>query len=783
MLKDGASTIYGSDAIAGVVNVILRQDFDGAEANAYIGSYTKGDGSRQSYDVTIGSSSDRWNAMLGVAYVKEDPVKAGDREISAVPLFGAINRFRYSSTTPDGRFRFAGKGAGTDFTADGKGGFRPYVGANDSYNFAPDNYLVTPQERASIFASGGLNIADDLRFKITTQYNNRKSEQLLAAMPVTFGRAAPGTNAANILISKNSIYNPTGKDVDYGARRVTETGGRSFNQNVTTSVFNPSFEGTLTFADKPFDWEAGYLYGVNTANNTTYGLFSVPALRNALGPSYRDAAGNAHCGTVAAPIDGCVPMNFLGGEGTISREMLDYATFTAHDEFQYKLKTYYADISGELFDIGNAGAFAFSFGLEHRTESGYDSPDALINSGDTTGNARTATRGGYSLDEAYLELAIPVLADVPGAKLLDFSVATRYSDYSNFGDTLNSKFGFRWKPFDDLMIRGNWSQGFRAPSVAEMFSGIADSFPTIADPCAGFFQGAPNPSRPASCAGIPAYDQPNAQVRISTGGNPNLQPETSTSTTFGFVYSPSWAQGLDISLDWWKINLDDAILTVTGQTVLDHCYRAGDAASCALISRTSSGEISDLLAGPLNIGKFVSEGYDITVGYRLPETAWGKFSFTWDTSYLSKFTQDLDGDGVVTDDEGGNQAGEYSQSSNNWRIRSNLATRWERGDWGATWNARYYSRQEEDCSAIPAVQQPLVCNAAAGARPQNKIGARVYNDASVYWNAPWNAKVTLGVNNILDQDPPSFVNAFANSFDPQYEIPGRFVYMQYKQVF
>ena len=227
-------------------------------------------------------------------------------------------------------------------------------------------------------------------------------------------------------------------------------------------------------------------------------------------------------------ISGCVPMNFLGGVGGITQEMLDFSTFTAHDEYSYTQKSYYANVSGDLFTLPG-GALGFSFGLEHRTEDGYDSPDALINSGSTTGNARTATSGGYDLDEAYLELAIPVLSDVPFAKLLDFSLATRYSDYSNFGDTLNSKFGFRWKPIEDLLIRGNWSEGFRAPSIAELFAGQADSFPQVSDPCNQANFGNQTPPAQARCQaeGVPngGYAQNNTQIRITVGGNPNLLPE------------------------------------------------------------------------------------------------------------------------------------------------------------------------------------------------------------------------------------------------------------------
>lgn len=810
VLKDGASSIYGSDAIAGVVNVILRQNFDGAEANAYLGQFDKGDGETQAYDFTIGSVGDRWSAMLGVGYVKQEPVWAGDREISAVPVFGSSPGFGGSSTTPDGRYCILDMTTFACAQPDGSyglwkvdpsspNGYTPWAGTSDNFNFAPLNYLLTPQERISVFANGSLDISDNLRFKTTVTYNQRKSEQLLAAMPVVVG--FPGApQAADIVISQDSIYNPYGQDINWIQRRAVETGGRSFKQNIDTFAFNGAFEGTFDIADKPYDWEAGMFYGENRANNSTNGLLTYTAIRNALGPSMIDSSGNPICvttpGDASTVINGCVPANFLGGAGSLTPEMLQYLTFEAHDQFQYKQKSYYASIGGDLFDLPG-GPLAFSFGLEHREESGFDRPDALINAGDTTGNSRTATNGSYKLDEAYLELAIPVLSDVPGARLLDFSIATRYSDYSNFGDTLNSKFGFRWKPIDDLLIRGNYAEGFRAPSISELFTGVGDSFPNIDDPCNSANFGGLSPAAQARCtaAGVPAggYGQINTQIRISVGGNPNLLPEKAENYTFGFVYNPSWLEGFDISLDWWKIELSDTISNFSGQQILNDCYREGNAQACSLITRGGGGFITDLLSAGLNIGSVDVEGYDMTVGYRLPETAWGKFSFVWDTTYLANFEQDLDGDGVVTDDplvgEGGNQVGEYTDRNNNWRIRSNLAARWEMGDWGATWNARYYSGQDELCTGVVSASQiPIICSdptrrTALGPRAENHIPSVTYHDLSAYWNAPWNAKIAIGVNNVFDKDPPFSATTFANSFDPQYEIPGRFFYMRYTQKF
>lgn len=806
VLKDGASTIYGSDAIAGVVNIILRQNFDGAEANAYFGQYDKGDGSREAYDFTIGSTGERFHATLGVGYVKEEPVWAGNRKISAVPVYGAIPGTGNSSTTPEGRFAYYGNTGRVDssgrpvfgalrpngsegyfITDDGGSTYRNYTSA-DSYNHAPSNYLVTPQERTSVFADAGFSLTDNVRFKSTVTYNERKSEQILAAMPITLGRAAPGTNGANIVIDADNIYNNTGRDINYIQYRASETGGRIYRQNVKTYAFNGAFEGDFEVGNRFFNWEAGMFYGKNDQTDITNGFFNISALRNALGPSFIDATGVARCGTAGAVIDGCVPMNMLGGAGSLTPEMINYAGFTAHDVYGYEQKTYYGSIGGELFNLPG-GPLAFSLGVEHREESGFDDPDALINSGDTTGNARTATSGGYDLDEAYLELAIPLLSDLPGAQLLDFSVATRYSKYSNFGNTTNSKFGFRWKPITDLMIRGNWSEGFRAPSISELYSGVSDTFEDVRDPCAGSYSGgSPNTSIPASCAGVAPYAQANSQIRTTVGGNPDLGPETSTSKTLGFVYSPSWVSGLDISVDWWNIEIKNAIDTQTAQEMLDSCYVAGISSVCSLITREQTGEISNMLAVPNNIGRIEAEGFDFTVGYRLPDTAWGSFNFVWDSTYMTKYIVEK----PLQEPE--ERVGLYrggSARDNNWRLRSNLIANWELGDFGSSVAMRYYSSQVENCTGSNLSDPrniPLLCSdpdrrTSAGAAPRNHIPSVTYTDLSAYWKAPWNARVTIGINNAFDRDPPRSATTFANSFDPQYEIPGRFYYMRYTQRF
>ncbi len=801
VLKDGASVTYGSDAIAGVVNIVLRSAFDGAEINTFYGQYDKGDGLKKSIDFTIGASGKRARAMIAAGYVKEEPVSAGARDISAVPIFGVSPGVSGSSTTPFGRFAVcngtwnatAGTCSGTQTQPGGAAGqftynpgatgtaFRPYNTATDAYNFAPDNYLVTPQERISLYGGGSFDITDDIQFYVRGVFNNRKSSQLLAAMPIVLGTGpGAGVIARTLSISANSIYNPFGLDVVRIQRRATETGGRQFNQDVTTSVLQVGVNGSTTIADRFVSWEVGATYGRNRQSDITTGLFNVPALRDAIGPSML-VNGNPICvrtpGNAATQIANCVPINLLGAAGSITPAMLGYSTFTAQDNLGYEMKHYFANVSADLFKLP-AGTLGFAAGFEKRDESGFDSPDALIASGNTTGNARTPTSGAYDVSEVYAELGIPLLKDLPLVKKLDLSLAVRKSDYSNFGDTTNTKAGLRWQVVPSFLVRANWSEGFRAPSVAELFQGAADSFQSIADPCAspplgGYATLTAEQRARCTAQGVPTggYDQGNTQIRITVGGNPNLKPETSVTTTVGFVFAPEMLPGFDVSVDWWKIELENGISSVSGQGILNRCIREGQAGACGLFTRGAGGTINSLLSADLNFTSNTLEGFDVTANYKFPKTSFGNFAVSADLVYMKKY---LDSDGV-------NLIGQYFDRDNYWRTRLNTQIRWDMGNFGATLASRYYSKQIEECFNPGAFGVPNLCSDPAN--ETNEFKAKLYNDLSVFYKTPWKGRVTVGVNNVFDVKPPVSYSTFANSFDPQYEIPGRFVYLRYSQSF
>jgi len=781
VLKDGASSIYGSDAIAGVVNLITRGDYEGAEVNAYVGQYGQGDGQRTSFDATVGTSSDRGNLVISVSRVEEDAVSAGDRAISAVPEFGRGSA-TYSSYSANGKINASAAAGGNLALRPGAiaSGLAsdPYYALNQyipyttdfNYNFAKDNYLATPQKRSALFAQGSYNLSDNITFKMDALYNERRSAQQLAGFPLSTINTGLSLSGDSYYNPYNAAYGGDGRDVSW-THRLTEA-SRLYDQNTKTSHVYLGLDGFFEFAGRQFNWDAGYAFNKTNEVETQVGDANLLSLEAALGAS-EVRGGRVVCvdGPGGDIISGCTPFNPLSPAGGVSQEMLDYILFTAHNTYQYRNESVTANLSGELFELP-AGWLSFAAGFEHRKESGYSSPDAFIANGLTSGNSFTATSGEYSLDDAYIEVAIPLLKDLPGAQLLELNAATRYSDYSNFGNTLNSKFGFKWKPLDEVLVRGNWAEGFRAPSITNLYRGDSDTFATYSDPCSANGRFAGNAAVLANCGarGVPAgfvaeYNSGGGVnggqtiYPFTLGGNPDLTPETATSKTLGVVYSPSWATGLNISLDWWSIELENRISSFAANTILDKCYVDNISSYCDLITRDATGLVTGMFIGPINAGFQELEGYDLTVKYRLADTSVGTFGFTLDSTYVTK---NRSRDSTQDDWEALN--GKYYESDPYWRLRGNLTTDWTYGDFSASWMIRYRSGLTEAVS-------------------EGTLESITYHDLQLSYNLPWNATVRVGANNIFAKDPPVTLDAFANSFDPQYDIPGRYMYMQYTQRF
>ena len=806
ILKDGASSIYGSDAIAGVVNVITRKRVDGGEASVYLGQYSKGDGDTKQYSFTLGSEGERGGITMSAEYYKADPVWASDRFFSrdgnAGPNYpgsgnSPINQngaFCDPCLTPDleeGQPGYVGSADQRWFTLreggdpTNRADYRAETSA-DRVNANQQMMVQTGIERKSVYVNGNYDLTDTITFNADVLYNERTTDQQIAGYPYQ-------SQSFLTKLSADSAFNPTGSDLDF-RRRLWEM-PRTTESQLKTLRFAPTVSGYFEFAGKTWDWDVGALWNRNESTKTSHGDMSLIAARQALGASYIDANGVAQCGNPGDAVTSCRPWNPLlpygvSGPGSLADAATQAFLFPYFTDTGYtKTTSYTANLSGSLFELP-AGEVGIAMGVEHREEEGRFSPDAFAQSGESTGLGAQTTQGKYELDEFYLELNVPILSDMPFAKELSLNAASRYSDYSNFGDTINSKFGFTWRPMDELLVRGTYAEGFRAPSINDLYGGINSSFESYTDPCGVTAPGSVNGNAACSAAGVPVgYTQVGQGLTPCTatpcatpdqfisGSNANLKPETSKSTTFGMVWSPRWVQGLDVSLDWYKYEISDMIIADSVDRILRECYVAGDASRCASHTRAADGHINSMTYGLANLGRMETEGYDLGIKYRLPEMGIGQFAIDWQTSYLSKYDEETQNGAGNTVMEG--KAGDAGL----FRVRSNLGVTWSRGDFGVSYMARYYSGMKEDCVASrPCTLPDRYVN--GDAMPVRKTGSNTFHDLQVSYNAPWDATIALGANNLFDkQGPIMFTQPNSNfAYYGGFDI-GRFLYMKYTQRF
>ncbi|WP_338727799.1 TonB-dependent receptor [Shewanella baltica] len=785
VLKDGASAVYGSDAIAGVINIITRKNFEGVEVSVYGGQNAKYDDGRQyTADITFGSVSEKGGLLFNMSHVTQQPIGAGDRDISATGYSSTADNTRIrvkgsqmnqanqdalaavGSPNSSGIYDFMAKeGTGVNVGVDQ---LRPRTGS-DVYNYAPDNYLSTPQNRNSFYVQGFYDISDNLRVVSDFMMTNRKSSQELAPMPLTLG-ASFGAAASRVDIGANNIYNPFGETL-YGdsaraaangqagyvpyalQRRMIEAGSRQYNQNDTTYRAMIGLEGNI---NDNWTWSANYIYGQNNQDVLTTGLLNLTRINQALSDNC-DAS------------NGCVALNLFGGPGTVTQDMVDYITFDSVSRSGLTMKDYAFNISGDLFDLP-AGSVGMAVGLERREESGFDVPDPLTVTGESSGNQRDATAGGFRLDEAYVELSVPVLES------LLITPAIRVSDHDAYGNNTTGKVGVEYRPMDDMLLRGTWAQGYRAPSISDLYAGNADSYPTWTDPCNTPSSGTIDLVQNPGCAGVPdGYKQANTQIRISQVSSPDLKPETSESYTYGAVYNPSWLEGAELTLDYYNIKVKDAIGRYGHTTIARECAKGTNPDSCNYIDRDSLGNITDLRNFLQNAGEYNVEGVDFFTAYRFPETSFGSFKASLDVAYvISNEFNGTDRVGVQTGDGGFPE------------FKGNLMVDWSMGDWDAHWKVRYVGPLNNDYYTGLTPDDIDYYNDLKDSGYRETMDAYMVHNVSVGYNIDgYNTKISLGINNLFAKKPqaegPTNNEAIStNNFSvTEYDVNmDRFIYLR-----
>jgi len=786
ILQEGASPIYGSDAIAGVVNIITKRSQDGFQANAQVGGFGEGDGFSQDYNFSWGVTQDHTRVVIGGGYFRQEAVLAGDRDISRFPNPYATSCLAggCSSGTPLARVIVHDPNTNNDLDITLKQALQPgqrptYVPGDptgpagsykafdtiDRFNFQPYNYIETPLERVSLFASVDQDITDAIRFRARASYVQRKSANQAAPLPLFVGPDAGNGNLLDtVAIDATNPYNPFGFTLTNGTysfvgRRLIEAGPRHYEQTVDTFNITGTFEGDLPIGDRTWHWDANAVWSRNHADQTFTGNVNAARVQQALGP-------------VALCTGACVPLNIFGGAGTITPAQLAFIGFTQADSSQQELHDYSANLTGDLFDLP-AGPLAFAVGLEHRQTEGYFRPDAIVAEGLSADIPAQPASGKITVKEAYGELRIPLLKDAPFFNRLDASVAGRWFDYSTSGSDSTYKAGFNWRPVDEVLVRTSWGQGFRAPSIGELFGSASRFDQEITDPCSSFLTNGSSATVRANCIahGVPAsgsYTQLNPQLPVITSGNTALKPETSESWNYSIVWQPkalrdaSWASGGSIEVAYSDISLDNAIQALNGQTLLDRCAATGDPLSCATITRTASGAVSAITNPLINIGGIKTRAVDLNILWSSPETAFGRFSLVSNTTFLLEFTElQPTSAGLTGVKREGTERGSPDQAYP--KTKSNLSLDWDKAEWGATATLRY----------ISAVNETQVVN---------RLDARTYFDAQIRWTPGFlhdDFRIAAGVNNLFDKDPPGCVSCGLNNYDPNaYDAPGRFFYLR-----
>jgi iron complex outermembrane receptor protein len=812
VLKDGASAVYGSDAISGVINFILKDRFEGAQFNAYYGENERGNGDNTQYSLTTGTHTDKASIVFSANYNKQATVWTTDQPVT---------RYAYGPNHPNGTLEAGPWGLiynnpndpaqAIMLNHDGMQGadsrnpanYHAYTGAPaDQFDYTTQKMYQMPTELNSIFTHGTYNFTDSISANVTAMYSDRRSGNQISGVPLAYNsqRNFP------VLVDGQSYYNPfPGHDLEWN-RMMTEIPPSS-RQDYKSYHLDGSLGGYFDVGDHEWNWDVGFNYNHGEGVTQGTGNWNLLALQKAIGPSFLNSSGQVQCGTPSDPLvlgtslalNQCTPFDLLGGPSAATTpQALAYLLAPSTSTFGSTDRSYSADINGGLFDLP-AGEFGFAAGVETRDVSGYDRPDAFQQTGYSSGNASNSTSGAYRVNSGYVEINAPLLKDLPGARSLSVDVASRYSHYSNFGSTTDNKYSIKWKPIDDLLVRANYAQGFRAPTLSDTFGGGGQGYDHYLDLCDSVYgpaatngavaakcaaQGVPSDFRQRDRQGLPITSVGATQSptpSFSGVGNADLKPETAITRTLGLVYSPSYVPGLDLTLDWYGIRIDNEIQSITAQYVLNQCYIGGSAQYCGDFGRDpSTHQITTLNRGNANLGFIKTAGYDFSVNYRFPKMAYGNFSAHLDSNYVTKY-QSQSGPGTTVVD-GIGLIPEY-------RVRANLSLNWDLGDYGASWRMRYFGSLRDECYSAQECNQPDYTSPSwpfgLGA---NRKGATTFNDLNLHWSAPWNGTVTLGVNNIFDKKPANLYSAKDLGFngavglDPGLDID-RYWYVSYQQKF
>jgi outer membrane receptor protein involved in Fe transport len=652
ILKDGASAIYGAEAIAGVVNIILRTDYDGIEVSAGYGITEHSDNEEILADLVAGRDNGRGSVMFSLSYYDRTIIFSRDREWASDPDFSAIGgpNFRSSRSSPPTLLRYdtfqweADPDCGTDPLLSSVGPFRGGTACWFNYNqFAS---LTKGLERLSASLSARYEIKGDLSLFGDVLFSNTEGEAQQAPAPVQ-GSPMIETFTGLPYVPADHPNNPFGTDGELRARPL-DMGNRIYIDDTTAYRIVIGLEGLWG----RWDWQASALVSENEVEGRGLNSVRQTRLQQALlgqgGPN------------------GDQYYNPFGFEPQNDPALLDWLEITAvrkDTSDERSIDVLFSSWFGAL----PGGPVGIALGLQYREQDLEQWADEHLQSGDLAGGSLVSpVSAGRTIGSAYVEFNLPLLDSV------EAQLALRYEHYDDFGSTTNPKIALRWQPLDSLMFRGSYGTSFRPPSFIELYAPLQQNIGFYIDEVR-----CPITGLPQDCGWWEYTHQ--------FSGNPDLEPEEGESWFGGMVWSPDFLPGFDFELDFWKFRHENRIVILDGQVVLDEGGDFGIIRAPPEADGTP-GRIIRVEETQVNTDELLTQGFDTTMRYSWQTDRAGDFLASLIHTYIDRyeFTDTI----IWFLDQGKNYAGKYIDFAIP-RNRANVNFSWNRGQHGAAANIHY----------------------------------------------------------------------------------------------
>lgn len=802
----GASVAYGADAVSGVVNFILKRDFEGFRFDAQSGVHDEGDGADYYLAGTGGLNfgDGRGNATLNVSWNQSGGIDGADRKNIArnttygvnpantsatdgIPARILFDDIRFATTAANGLLQNFVTGRQVTFSDDGTprvfnpgqsiGGGQAVGG--DGLNIVPLTIVATPVERLLVDGRLRYEIVEGASVFVEGKY--AWSEAVNATQPAGdfftfFGTStlfairrdnpflpAPGANAA---VDQLFAVNP---NLVLLSRFGADVGRRTTTLERDLYRVIVGVEGELPGLG--WNYEAYYQYGETRATLTNEGTRNNARFRQAVDAIRDPMTNQIVCRDPAARAAGCVPLNLFGFNRS-DPAALDYISETSRNLGILRQQVINGSVSGDLFKLP-AGGVAFAAGVEWRKEESETRPSANLLDGSTFDGAVVPLPGAYDVLEGFAELSVPILADRPFFKLLSVEGGARYSDYSTVGGTWAWRAGAQWALSDDIRFRGGYAKAVRAPNITELFTPLARSAGSIADPCdeRNLTLGINPQRRQANCRQLVpvGFRDANAQVTksIFVSGNPDLKEETAKTITAGVVLTPRFVPRLSLKVDFYDIVLEDAIGQPNALGIVNSCVDLFDSVDnpfCPLVTRATTGlnpgAITSVRTQVLNFNRLETRGVDFEANYSLPLGGLGldaALGLRVVGTYLEKLNVRQSANALELNKDAG-QLG-----APKWRFNTQAV--YTQGPLTFSWMLRYVGPQQLD------VQD----NDAEGSDPAG-FDAQTYSDLQARLRLDERFAFYLGVDNLFDNLPPRGSRTAGNNPSVIYDQAGRFLY-------